>query len=219
MADDRSIDWDWIDRHTDDIITLTREHAEIVATSMAIAIVVAIPIAILVRRGRVSYAAATQTSALLYTIPSLALFAFLVPIFGIGRTPAIIGLAIYALLVLIENTVTGLRSVPAPVKEAARGMGMTSRQVLLRVELPMALPAILTGIRIATVSTVGIATIAVLIGAGGLGVLIFNDGIQRGLFLTPIVVGAVCATVLALVLDAILLTIGWLTSGWRRAGR
>lgn len=219
MADDNSIDWDWIDRHTDDIIMLTREHAEIVATSMAIAIVVAIPIAILVRRGRISYTAATQTSALLYTIPSLALFAFLVPFFGIGRTPAIIGLVIYALLVLIENTVTGLRSVPAPVKEAARGMGMTSRQVLVRVELPMALPAILTGIRIATVSTVGIATIAVLVGAGGLGVLIFNDGIQRGLFLTPIVVGAVCATLLALALDAILLTIGWLTSGWRRAGR
>jgi osmoprotectant transport system permease protein len=123
------------------------------------------------------------------------------------------------MLILIENTVVGLRGVPPPVREAARGMGMTSWQILLRVELPMALPSILTGIRLATVSTVGIATIAVLVGAGGLGVLIFNDGIQRGLFLTPIVVGAVCATVLALVLDGLLAGLGWAASGWKRAGR
>lgn len=213
-----SIDWGWIDRNTDDILTLTREHAEIVAVSMAIAIAIAIPIAVLVRRGGLPYVAATQGSTVLYTIPSLALFAFLVPIVGIGRTPAVIGLVAYAMLILIENTVVGLRQVPGPVKEAARGMGMTSWQVLVRVELPLALPAIITGIRLATVSTVGIATIAVLVGAGGLGVLIFNDGIQRGLFLTPIVVGAVCATLLALVLDGLLAGLGRAASRWRRAG-
>jgi osmoprotectant transport system permease protein len=214
-----SIDWDWIDRHTDDIVELTQQHAEIVATSVTIAIVIALPLAILVRRGGIPYVLAAQGSTILYTIPSLALFAVLVPIVGIGRTPAVIGLVAYAMLILIENTVVGLRGVPPPVREAARGMGMTSWQILLRVELPMALPSILTGIRLATVSTVGIATIAVLVGAGGLGVLIFNDGIQRGLFLTPIVVGAVCATVLALVLDGLLAGLGWAASGWKRAGR
>ena len=110
---------------------------------------------------------------------------------GIGFEPAVIALAVYCLQLIIRNAVIGLRGVSGPVQEAARGMGLTRRQTLMRVELPLALPAIFAGIRLAAVSTVGIATIAVYIGAGGLGVLIVNDGIQRGLFVTPIFVGAV----------------------------
>jgi osmoprotectant transport system permease protein len=111
----------------------------------------------------------------------------------------------------------GLEGVSGPVREAARGMGLTSRQTLTRVELPLALPAIFAGIRLAAVSTVGIATIAVYIGAGGLGVLIVNDGIQRGLFVTPIVVGAVIATVMAIVIDLALVGIERLLTPWQRA--
>lgn len=212
-----AIDWDWIDRNLDDIGSVTQQHAEIVGISIAIAIGIAIPVGILVRRGGMPYVLASQTGTILYTIPSLAMFAILVPIVGIGRTPAVIGLVAYAMLILIENTVVGLQSVPRDVKDAAKGMGMTSWQILYRVELPIAVPSIITGIRIATVSTVGIATIAVLVGAGGLGVLIFNDGIQRGLFLTPIVVGAVIATAMALTLDAMLALSERALSRWKRA--
>ena len=110
------------------------------------------------------------------------------PTFGIGRTTVIMGLVLYSPLILIRNTVVGLQAVPGPVREAARGMGLTRRQTLMRVELPLALPSIFTGIRIVTVTTVGIATIGVLVGAEGLGTLIYTDGLNRD-FLTPIVVG------------------------------
>jgi osmoprotectant transport system permease protein len=213
-----SIDWDWIDRHTDDITTAVVQHVELVAISMGIAIAIALPVAIAVRKSRVATGVANVIGGELYVIPSLALFAFLVPSLGIGRGPVIVGLVIYALGVIVRNAVVGLQGVPGPVREAARGMGMTGRQTLFRVELPLAVPAIMTGIRIATVSTVGIATIGTLVAAGGLGDLIFNDGINRDLFLTPIVVGAVLATALAVVLDLLLLGAERLMKPWARAG-
>jgi osmoprotectant transport system permease protein len=145
------------------------------------------------------------------------MFAFLLSFVGIGFEPAVIALAVYCLQLIIRNSVVGLEGVSAPVREAARGMGLTSRQTLTRVELPLALPAIFAGIRLAAVSTVGIATIAVYIGAGGLGVLIVNDGIQRGLFVTPIVVGGVIATVMAIVIDLALVGVERLLTPWQRA--
>jgi osmoprotectant transport system permease protein len=145
------------------------------------------------------------------------MFAFLLPIFGIGFTPAVVGLVLYALLILIRNTAVGLEGVPPAVREASVGMGLTPWQVLTKVELPLALPAIMAGIRLATVSTVGIATVAVLIGGGGLGSLIYSDGIQRALFLTPILVGAVCATVMAIALDLLLVLAERLLTPWARA--
>jgi osmoprotectant transport system permease protein len=184
--------------------------------SVLLAVLIAVPVGILVQGRRVAYGAAGLTADLLYTIPSLALFAFLVPLVGIGTTPAIIGLVAYALTMLIRNTVVGLRSVPAPVREAATGMGLTRRQTLLRVELPLAIPAIMAGVRLATVSTVGIATIAVFVGGGGLGELILTDGIQRQLFLTPIVVGTVLATLLAIALDLLLVGAERLLTPWTR---
>jgi osmoprotectant transport system permease protein len=213
---DEGIRWDWIERHLDDIARLTLEHLQITAVSVLLAVLIAVPVGILVQGRRVAYGAAGLTADLLYTIPSLALFAFLVPLVGIGTTPAIIGLVAYALTMLIRNTVVGLRSVPAPVREAATGMGLTRRQTLLRVELPLAIPAIMAGVRLATVSTVGIATIAVFVGGGGLGELILTDGIQRQLFLTPIVVGTVLATLLAIALDLLLVGAERLLTPWTR---
>lgn len=210
------IRWDWIARNRDDILSLTIEHLVLVAISMLIAIAVALPIAIAVRNHPIWESVATATGGVLYTIPSLALFAFLVPIVGIGATPVIIGLVAYSLLILISNAAVGLQSVPPAVREAARGMGMTPTRLLTRVELPLALPAIITGIRLATVSAVGIATIGAIVDGGGLGELIWNRGVQRGLFVTPILVGAAMATVLALVLDGLLVTLERLLTPWQR---
>ncbi|MCC6831416.1 MAG: ABC transporter permease [Thermoleophilia bacterium] len=211
------IRWDWIERHTDDIVRATVAHLEITAVSVVAAVAIAIPLGILVRGRRVAFAGAAGTADVLYTIPSIALFSFLVPFTGIGNLPAVIGLIAYALTMLIRNTVVGLRSVPAAVREAAAGMGLTPRQILLRVELPLAVPSIMAGVRLATVSTVGIATIAVFVGGDGLGELILLDGIQRQLFLTPILVGTVLATALAIVLDALLVLAERLLTPWTRA--
>ena len=211
------IDWDWISRNGDEIQARTVEHLALVSVSTVVAVAIAIPIGVAVRGRRIPFATATGVAGILYTIPSLAMFAFLLPIFGIGFTPAVVGLVLYALLILIRNTAVGLEGVPASVREASVGMGLTPWQVLTKVELPLALPAIMAGIRLATVSTVGIATVAVLIGGGGLGSLIYSDGIQRALFLTPILVGAVCATVMAIALDILLVLAERLLTPWARA--
>jgi len=211
------IRWDWIGRHGDDIARATLDHVQITAVSVVAAVAIAIPVGILVRGRRVAFAGAAGVADVLYTVPSIALFAFLVPFTGIGNLPAIIGLIAYALTMLIRNTVVGLQSVPASVREAATGMGLTPRQVLLRVELPLAVPSIMAGIRLATVSTVGIATIAVFVGGKGLGELILLDGIQRQLFLTPILVGTVIATALAIALDGLLVAAERLLTPWARA--
>lgn len=214
-----SIRWDWLGRHSDDITRLTVEHLVLTGTAMGIAIAVALPVAFAVRGRRLPFAVAGGVADVLYTIPSLALFALLLPYLGIGKAPAVIGLAAYALTMLLRNAVVGLQGVPAVVKDAARGVGMTPRQLLWRVELPLALPAVITGVRLATVSTVGIATIAAFVGGGGLGELIWNDGIQRDLFLTPIVAGTVLTTLLAAVLDVALLGLERVLTPWARRGR
>lgn len=209
--------WRWVENNLDDIQDASIRHLELVGASLAIAIAVSIPLAILVRRRKVAFAATNTVLGALYTIPSLAMFAFLLSFVGIGFEPAVIALAVYCLQLIVRNAVVGLREVSGPVQEAARGMGLTKRQTLWRVELPLALPAIFAGIRLAAVSTVGIATIAVYIGAGGLGELIVNDGIQRGLFVTPIFVGAVIATVMAIVIDLLLVAMERVLTPWQRA--
>lgn len=212
----QGIEWDWISRHTDDIQEATVQHIQIVLIAVAISVAIWVPVGILLRRRRILFATGTTAAGIVYTIPSLALFGFLVPSLGIGRTTVIVGLVLYSPLILIRNTVVGLQAVPSPVREAARGMGLTRRQTLLRVELPLALPSIFTGIRIITVTTVGIATIGVLVGAEGLGTLIYTDGLSRD-FLTPIAVGGLIATVLAVVLDVLLLLAQRLLTPWARA--
>jgi osmoprotectant transport system permease protein len=209
--------WRWVENNLDDIQEASLRHRELVGASLGLAIAISIPLAILVRRRRLAFAATNTILGGLYTIPSLAMFAFLLSFVGIGFEPAVIALAVYCLQLIVRNAVVGLRDVSGPVQEAARGMGLTQRQTLMRVELPLALPAIFAGIRLAAVSTVGIATIAVYIGAGGLGELIVNDGIQRGLFVTPIFVGAVIATVMAIVIDLGLVLLERALTPWQRA--
>jgi osmoprotectant transport system permease protein len=153
----------------------------------------------------------------MYTIPSLALFVILLPITGLSTTTAEIGLVSYTLLILIRNSVVGLRGVPEDVKEAARGMGYTDRALLWRVEIPLALPAIMAGIRIATVSTIGLVTVAALIGRGGLGQFILQ-GLST-FFNTEIFLGAALSVALALTADALLLGVQTVLTPWARSRR
>ncbi|MDQ4105842.1 MAG: ABC transporter permease [Actinomycetota bacterium] len=215
------IDLQWILSHLQGdggIIHVFLQHLILSLVPVAIALAISVPIGILAHRQRWLYAPATAITGVLYTIPSLAFFVMLIPIMGTGRPPVLVALTAYSLLILIRNVVTGLDSVPEDTKDAARGMGLTNRQILLGVEFPLALPVIVAGIRIATVTVVGIASIADFVGAGGLGDLIF-DGISRQ-FLTPILVGAVLVALIAIAADVGLYRVeGWLRPWARRAGK
>ena len=175
------------------------EHLVLVVVSLAIAFAISLVVGVWVSRRPRAYAAVMGVTAVIYTIPSLALFAMLIPVVGLGRTPAIIGLVSYSLLILIRNTATGMRDVPPDIVEAARGMGFGPWRLLTRVELPLATPVIVAGLRIATVTVIGIATIAGYVNAGGLGTLIF-EGIQQT-FATKIVVGGLLTSLMAIVAD------------------
>ncbi len=154
---------------------------------------------------------------MLYTIPSLALISLLLPLTGLSLTTVAIPLAMYNILILFRNTLAGLDAVPADVREAARGMGLTGRQLLWRVEIPLALPVILAGVRIATVSSIGLVTIAALIGRGGFGQFILM-GLNE-FFWTPLVVGVVLSVALAFIADLLLLWVQRRSTPWaRRAG-
>ena len=192
--------------HPGQVLQLTGQHVEMVGITVVAAVLVGIPLGILVARLRWLEGPVTSTAGVLYTVPSLALFAVLIPFTGIGTAPVVIALILYSLLVIIRNTIAGIDSVDPATLDAARGMGMTTTQQLLLIELPLGLPVILAGVRVATVSAIGIATVAAYVGAGGLGVLIF-DGIER-LDADLIVAGAVSASVLALVADWCLARLG-----------
>ncbi len=215
------IDWAWILRHfwgDGGIVDAFFQHLYLSLVPVAVALAISLPVGIFVHRKRWLYAPTTALTGVLYTIPSLAFFVMLIPIMGTGQRPVLVALTAYSLLILIRNTVTGLDSVPEETKDAARGMGLTNRQILLGVEIPLALPVIVAGIRIATVTVVGIASIADFIGAGGLGDLIF-DGIGRQ-FATPIIVGGGLVALIAICADLGLYRIeGWLRPWARRAGK
>jgi len=186
-----------------DAARLTGQHIEIVGAAIIVAVLIGVPAGILATRARWLEAPVINITGVLYTIPSLALFAVLIPVLGLGARPAIVALALYSLLVIVRNTVVGLRTVDPAAVDAARGMGMTAWERLVLVEIPLALPVILAGVRAATVASIGVATIAAYIGAGGLGVLIF-DGI-RTLDPDPVIAGTLLASALALAVDWALL--------------
>jgi osmoprotectant transport system permease protein len=171
----------------------------LVLVSVPIALAISLVLGVWASRRPRVYEPVMAITALLYTVPSLALFALLIPLVGLGRTPAIVGLVVYSLVILVRNVATGLREVPADVVEAARGMGFGSLAMLLRIELPLAMPVIVAGIRIATVTVIGIATIAAYVNAGGLGTLIFS-GIQQA-FPAKIATGAVLSSLMAVAAD------------------
>jgi len=199
--------WSFFTDHRAEILTETLNHLALVAVAMVIAILIGVPLGMALVRRRALRAAALGIANVFQTIPSLALFGFLIPIpliGGIGRRTAIVALVVYALLPILRNTYVGLAGVDPAVLEAAEAMGMTDRQILWRVRLPLSLSVILAGIRTATVITVGVATIAAAIGAGGLGSFIF-----RGVALVSnavILAGAIPAALLALSAD---LALGW----------
>jgi osmoprotectant transport system permease protein len=185
-----------------EIAWLSAEHLELVTIAIAVAAAVGLPLAILLTRRPRARRLAVGFANIAQTIPSLALFGFLVPFVGIGKTTAVVALCLYALLPIPRNTLTGILGVDRAVCESATAMGMTPRQVLWQVELPLAIPSIVAGLRIATVTTIGTATIAAAIGAGGLGVFIF-----RGISMfdrATVLAGAVPAAALALIADEVL---------------
>lgn len=185
------------------ILELTWETIQLAGIAVLIATLIGIPVGILINRITWLQMPVLNVTGLLYTIPSLAFFAILIPYTGIGKTTAIIALIMYSLLSIVRNTYVGMGEVDKSVKDAADGMGMTRLQRLMQVELPLALPYILTGIRIATVAAIGIAVIAAVIGGGGLGRLIF-DGIRSPNMRDRVVAGAVMSIALALLADYLL---------------
>ena len=215
LAREPWVRWDWVSKHTGTIVHALNEHLVLTGLAVGIGLLLSVPLALVARRWRWLQTSILSLTGILYTIPSLALLALLIPWTGLSRTTAEIALVSYTLLILIRNIVAGLDSVPPDVREAAAGMGYGPIRQLAVVELPLAMPVIIAGIRIAAVTTIGLVTVTALIGQGGLGQLIL-DGLQRD-FRTEVVVGSVLSVVVAAVADLGLVVIQALVTPWARA--
>jgi osmoprotectant transport system permease protein len=210
--------WDWVQSHWDDILQpRLLEHLELTAIAVSIGFMIAFAAALLAHRKRWFETPFSTFSAFLYTIPSLALFQLLVPFTGLSMVTIEIGLVGYTLLILFRNVLIGLRSVPEDVLEAARGMGLTRRQILARIELPLAVPAISAGLRIAVVTTISLATVAAYITPLGLGQPIFY-GLQTN-FTTEFVATGALAIALAIAADGLLVVVQRALTPWTHARR
>ncbi len=217
QTDEPFVRWDWIGRNLDDLWAATVEHIILTVIAVGVGLIISLGLSIIALHWRKTYAPITWFTGILYTIPSLALFAFLVPITGLTTLTAQIGLVSYTLLILIRNIVAGIDGVPASVLESARGMGYTPRRMFLDIQLPLALPVIMAGIRIATVTTIGLVTITALIGQGGLGFFILR-GLQffSAIGTTQILAGTVLSVALAVAADLGLLGLEKLLTPWAR---
>lgn len=201
-------------RHQREILTLTLQHIWLTLLAVGISTVIGVTLGVLVSRARVLAAPLIGLAGVFYTIPSLALFGFLVPVMGIGVRPAVVALILYAQLVLIRNTYVGLLSVDAAALEAGRGMGMRDWQLLVLVQMPLALPVVMAGIRTTAVMSIGIAAIASYIGAGGLGTLIFQGISRADAVLT--LAGAIPVSLLAVGTDVALARLEDALGPWAR---
>lgn len=211
------IQWSWVRSHPGELWHDVAQHLSLTLIAVALGLLISVPLALVVWRWRRWETPIYGIEGVLFAIPSLALFAFLIPITGLSRTTAEIGLVSYTLLILTRNIATGLREVPPEVRDAARGLGYSPARQLLRVELPLAVPTIIAGVRIAVVTTIGLVTIASLIGAGGgLGQLIQQG--QQNDFKTQVVLGCVLSVLLAAVLDAVLVLLQRLITPWATRG-
>ncbi len=206
--------WTYLERNSEEVLRQLSIHTTLTLQAIAIAVLIALPLAIIARRIPRLAGPIMGVSGVMYTIPSFALFALLAPFTGIGRTTVLIGLVIYALLVLVRNTLVGLQGVDPDVVDAAKGLGYSPTRLLFAVELPNALPSILAGLRIATVSTVALVTVGVVVGYGGLGQLMFR-GFQSD-YRAQILTASVLCLLLALVLDLALVLLGRLAMPWTR---
>lgn len=213
------VDWGRVADMKSLIFSRLVEHFELTFLAIAIGLLISLPLGVYAYRHRWSYGPISAVAGILYTVPSLALFGFLIPFTGLSVTSAEIGLVSYTLLILIRNIVGGLNAVPADAREAARGMGYSDRQMLLRVEFPIAMPVILAGIRLATVTIIGLVTVTALIGYGGLGHFILLGFRQFDTTLSFI--GGMLSLLLAVGIDALLVGVERVVTPWtrRRSGK
>jgi osmoprotectant transport system permease protein len=214
LAAEPLVDWEWVGNHTDDVWAAFTEHLTLTGLAVGIGFGLALVMALVSIHWRWSYGLLAGLCGVLYSIPSLALFGLLVPALGLGVVTAEVALVGYTLLILLRNIVAGLDGVSPAVREAADGMGYEGWRRLALVDVPLAAPTILAGLRIATVTTVGLVTVTALVGEGGFGGLI-NDGLSRS-FPTPIVVGTVLSVGLAIVLDLAFVVLEWAVAPWNR---
>jgi osmoprotectant transport system permease protein len=209
--------WDWARENIDRYGTPTLQQLEMVVVSVLVGFAIAFALAVLAHRNRWLRPPLLAGTGVLFAIPSIAFFLLLLPLTGRSRETAIIALTAYTLQIIYRNVTIGLDNVPESVRDAARGMGLTEWQILWKVEVPLAIPEIVGGLRIATVSTVAIATLAVFAGGGGLGTQILGEANLH--FPTSIVIAGAIVIFMALAFDAVLLTVQYLTTPWRRAAR
>ena len=202
----------------DTIMGYLGEHVRLTIGAVLLGSLIALPLALLARRSRVLGGAVLGLSTIVYTIPSLAMFAFVFPLTGLSATTVLIGLTAYSLVILVRNFLVGLQGVPGDVQEAARGMGYGNARRFVQIELPLALPAFMAGLRIATVSTIALTTVGVLVGHGGLGQLIYG-GFNANFYRAEIVTGAVACVLLALVADLLLAGLERVLTPWARTAR
>ena len=212
------IDPSYVIDNWDAILRYLGEHVRLTVGAVVLGALIALPLALLARRSRFLAGPVLAASTIIYTIPSLAMFAFIFPFTGLSATTVLIGLVAYSLVILVRNFLTGLRGVPDDVREAARGMGYGSAALFWKIDLPLAMPAFITGLRIATVSTVALVTVGVLVGHGGLGQLILG-GFNANFYRAEIVTGTVLCILLALFADVLLVGAERLVTPWTRAGR
>jgi osmoprotectant transport system permease protein len=214
VTEEPLVRWDWIWSHLDDVWARTIEHLHLTAVAVAIGFAIALGLSILALNRRWTFTPITWVTGILYTIPSIAFFALLVPFTGLSMVTAEVGLVSYTLLILVRNIVAGVDGVPPSVRESAIGMGFRRVKLFTHVEFPLALPVVIAGIRIATVTTIGLVTITALIGLGGYGAFI-NDGLKR-FFWTPLVLGSVLSVALAVALDLLLVGVERVLTPWAR---
>ncbi len=212
-ATDPWIRWDWLGRHTDVISQALLQHIQLTGIAVVGGLIIAIPVGLLAWRWRALRNPVLSVSGVLYTIPSLALFALLVPFTGLTVVTAEIGLISYTILILVRNIIVGLDGVPADIREAATGMGYRPAKRLLTIDIPLALPVIVAGLRVATVTTNELVTVTGLLGEGGLGQLILSGLIQD--FKTPLVIGMAGSVALAVAADLLLAGAQRLATPWR----
>ena len=209
------LSWSYVRDNADAIIAATKQHITLTVVSVALGLLLSVPLALLARRFRRLETPLLGLTGFIYTIPSLALFALLAPVTGLTPKTVVIGLTGYTLLVLVRNVLAGLEGVPPEVVEAARGMGIGPVRMFLRVQLPLALPTILAGVRVATVSTVALVTVGVVVSNGGLGQLIF-EGFNNNLYHAEILTASLLCVLLAAVADLLLLLLERLLTPWTR---
>jgi osmoprotectant transport system permease protein len=211
------IRWSYLTEQSDRVIEALLQHIQLTVITVVLGLLISGILAAAALRYRWAIGPITGTTAFLYTIPSVAFFGVLVPYTGSSATTAVIPLVCFTLLILFTNIVDGFRAVPAPVREAADGMGLSPVRRVFTVELPIATPYIINGLRIATVTTVGLVTVAAIIGYGGLGRLIL-DGLRRA-FWTPLTIGASLSIILAITLDLAFYLLGRAMTPWARSER